>query len=67
MKVAYSWVGKISAFTTFLVYWTFGGLLQVEINGMTGLVKFDAVDGFRSDVTLAVVELTKDGLNRIGR
>ncbi|XP_076034612.1 glutamate receptor ionotropic, kainate 2-like isoform X3 [Oratosquilla oratoria] len=38
----------------------------VEINGLTGLIKFDT-EGFRRDVTLEIVEMTKDGLVRVGR
>ncbi|XP_050700937.1 glutamate receptor ionotropic, kainate 2-like isoform X2 [Eriocheir sinensis] len=38
----------------------------VQVNGLTGLIKFDT-EGFRRDVTLDIVELTKEGLTRVGR
>ncbi|XP_045593286.1 glutamate receptor ionotropic, kainate 2 isoform X4 [Procambarus clarkii] len=38
----------------------------VQVNGLTGLIKFDT-EGFRRDVTLDIVELTKEGLSRVGR
>ncbi|XP_045135924.1 glutamate receptor ionotropic, kainate 2-like isoform X4 [Portunus trituberculatus] len=38
----------------------------VQVNGLTGLIKFDT-EGFRRDVTLDIVELTKDGLTRVGK
>ncbi|XP_042238473.1 glutamate receptor ionotropic, kainate 2-like isoform X3 [Homarus americanus] len=38
----------------------------VQVNGLTGLIKFDT-EGFRRDVTLDIVELTKEGLDRVGR
>ncbi|CAL4124065.1 unnamed protein product, partial [Meganyctiphanes norvegica] len=39
---------------------------MVQINGLTGLIRFDS-EGFRSDVALDLVELSKDGLKKIGR
>ena len=42
-------------------------LLQVEMTGLTGIIKFDN-QGFRSDFILDVIELnTKDGLKEIGQ
>ena len=41
-------------------------LPQVQVNGLTGLIKFDT-EGFRRDVTLDIVELAKEGLSRVGR
>ncbi|XP_069951466.1 glutamate receptor ionotropic, kainate 2-like [Cherax quadricarinatus] len=38
----------------------------VQVNGLTGIIKFDT-EGFRRDVTLDIVELTKEGLIRVGR
>ncbi|KAK4297158.1 hypothetical protein Pmani_030406 [Petrolisthes manimaculis] len=38
----------------------------VQVNGLTGLIKFDT-EGFRRDVTLDIVELSKEGLERVGR
>ncbi|XP_068247412.1 glutamate receptor ionotropic, kainate 2-like isoform X2 [Palaemon carinicauda] len=38
----------------------------VQVNGLTGLIKFDT-EGFRRDVELEIIELTKEGLNRVGR
>ncbi|XP_064105620.1 LOW QUALITY PROTEIN: glutamate receptor ionotropic, kainate 2-like [Macrobrachium nipponense] len=38
----------------------------VQVNGLTGLIKFDT-EGFRRDVSLDIVELTKDGLIKVGR
>ncbi|XP_069947297.1 glutamate receptor ionotropic, kainate 2 isoform X3 [Cherax quadricarinatus] len=53
------------------VTWVHGNSLinymkWVQVNGLTGLIKFDT-EGFRRDVTLDIVELTKDGLTRVGR
>ncbi|XP_042864658.1 glutamate receptor ionotropic, kainate 2-like isoform X3 [Penaeus japonicus] len=38
----------------------------VQVNGLTGLIKFDS-EGFRRDVTLDIVEMSKEGLNRVGK
>ncbi|XP_068244021.1 glutamate receptor ionotropic, kainate 2-like isoform X4 [Palaemon carinicauda] len=38
----------------------------VQVNGLTGLIKFDT-EGFRRDVALEIIELTKDGLARVGK
>ncbi|ROT63284.1 putative glutamate receptor ionotropic, kainate 2 [Penaeus vannamei] len=38
----------------------------VQVNGLTGLIKFDT-EGFRRDVTLDIVEMNKEGLNRVGK
>ncbi|XP_068223506.1 glutamate receptor ionotropic, kainate 2-like [Palaemon carinicauda] len=38
----------------------------VQVNGLTGLIKFDT-EGFRRDVSLDIVELTKEGLIKVGR
>ncbi|XP_064079193.1 glutamate receptor ionotropic, kainate 2-like isoform X3 [Macrobrachium nipponense] len=38
----------------------------VQVNGLTGLIKFDT-EGFRRDVALEIIELTKDGLVRVGK
>lgn len=40
-------------------------LLQVEMRGLTGVIKFDH-QGFRSDFMLDIVELTREGLKKIG-
>ncbi|XP_064094425.1 glutamate receptor ionotropic, kainate 2-like [Macrobrachium nipponense] len=51
--------------------WIYGNSLVnymkwVQVRGLTGLIKFDA-KGFRRDVTLDIVELTKTGLVKVGR
>lgn len=38
---------------------------QSEMQGLTGLIKFDTA-GFRSDFQLDVLRLTEDGLKKIG-
>ncbi|KAK7071641.1 hypothetical protein SK128_027199 [Halocaridina rubra] len=38
----------------------------VQVNGLTGLIKFDT-EGFRRDVALDIVELSKDGLVKVGK
>ena len=38
---------------------------QVEMKGLTGTIKFDQ-HGLRSDFTLEIVELKKDGLIKVG-
>ena len=38
----------------------------MEINGLTGLISFDK-EGFRRDISLDIVELSKDGLEKVGR
>lgn len=38
---------------------------QVEMKGLTGVIKFDH-QGFRSDFTLDIIELTRDGLQKAG-
>ena len=40
-------------------------LYQVEMKGLTGTIKFDQ-HGLRSDFTLEIVELKKDGLIKVG-
>jgi ionotropic glutamate receptor len=40
-------------------------LFQVEMTGLTGTIKFDQ-HGLRTDFTLEIVELKKDGLNKVG-
>lgn len=40
-------------------------LLQVEMKGLTGTIKFDQ-HGLRTDFTLEIVELKKDGLVKVG-
>ena len=40
-------------------------LHQVEMKGLTGTIKFDQ-HGLRSDFTLEIVELKKDGLIKVG-
>ena len=40
-------------------------MLQVEIKGLTGNIKFDN-EGFRTDFLLDVVELHKAGLRKVG-
>jgi len=40
-------------------------LLQVEMKGLTGTIKFDQ-HGLRTDFELEVVELRVDGLNKVG-
>lgn len=40
-------------------------LLQVEIRGMTDIIKFDH-QGFRTDFTLDIVELGPSGLRKTG-
>ncbi|XP_077295100.1 kainate-type ionotropic glutamate receptor subunit 1D isoform X2 [Arctopsyche grandis] len=37
----------------------------VEMKGLTGVIKFDH-EGFRSDFSLDIVELSKDGLRKVG-
>jgi ionotropic glutamate receptor len=39
--------------------------LQVEMRGLTGVIKFDH-QGFRSDFVLDIIELSKEGLKKIG-
>ena len=39
-------------------------LFQVEMKGLTGTIKFDQ-HGLRTDFTLEVVELKKDGLVKV--
>ncbi|XP_043279384.1 glutamate receptor ionotropic, kainate 3-like isoform X2 [Venturia canescens] len=50
--------------------WDFGTILSnsmrtTEMNGLTGLVKFDG-NGFRSDFVLDIVQLGRTGLKKIG-
>ena len=40
-------------------------LKQVEMKGLTGTIKFDQ-HGLRSDFKLEIVELKKDGLQKVG-
>lgn len=40
-------------------------MFQVEMRGLTGVIKFDN-QGFRSNFVLDIVELTKEGLTKIG-
>lgn len=40
-------------------------VMQVEMKGLTGVIKFDH-QGFRSDFMLDVVELSREGLKKIG-
>lgn len=40
-------------------------VIQVEISGLTGVIKFDN-QGFRTDFELDVVEVNKEGLYKIG-
>ena len=39
--------------------------IQVEMTGLTGTIKFDQ-HGLRTDFTLEIVELKKDGLVKVG-
>ena len=39
--------------------------LQVELQGLTGRIKFDTL-GFRSDFDLDIIELKKEGLVKVG-
>lgn len=39
--------------------------IQVEMKGLTGVIKFDH-EGFRSDFALDIIDLTRDGLRKIG-
>lgn len=41
------------------------GVSQVEMKGLTGVIKFDH-QGFRSDFMLDVIELSREGLKKIG-
>lgn len=40
-------------------------ILKVEMRGLTGVIKFDH-QGFRSDFVLDIIELSKEGLKKIG-
>lgn len=40
-------------------------LFQVEMRSLTGVIKFDN-QGFRTNFVLDIVELTKEGLTKIG-
>ncbi len=39
--------------------------LQIEMDGLTGKIVFDT-RGFRSDFTLDIIELKKDGMSKVG-
>lgn len=41
-----------------------GSYFQVEIDGLTGLVKFDE-EGFRSDFEIDILELMSHGLEKV--
>ena len=43
----------------------FFSALKVEMDGLTGRIKFDSL-GFRTDFDLEIVELRKDGLFKVG-
>ena len=48
-----------------LISRNFSFSLQVEMKGLTGTIKFDQ-HGLRTDFTLEIVELKKDGLVKVG-
>lgn len=47
---------------TYLIF----GCFQIEVKGMTGLVKMDTELGLRVEFTLHLNELTGDGLKKVG-
>ena len=67
MKVQILFCASLNPTVAFMLFpesWLL--LPQVQVNGLTGLIKFDQ-EGFRRDVTLDIVELAKEALVKVGK